>query len=140
MGLTRFLVAGFLYLCGVAGVLLWKPALMFTEDGIWKEFGVGRSPKTHTWMPFWLFAILWAMISYIVASLFLIGLGYTPVKGKRGNMDINTPLSLPSPEELVENSIQKGKLPKGYYILNTMAPESGGVPSYIYLGKALPTD
>ena len=51
---------------GVALVLAIKPGWMFMEDGTWKEFGIGRNPVTHTWMPFWLFAVLWALISYIV--------------------------------------------------------------------------
>lgn len=60
------LTAGIIYLIGVALVLAIKPGWMFTEDGLWKEFGIGRNPATHTWMPFWLFAVLWALISYIV--------------------------------------------------------------------------
>ncbi len=59
------LAAGIVYLIGVALVLAIKPGWMFMEDGTWKEFGIGRNPATHTWMPFWLFAVLWALISYI---------------------------------------------------------------------------
>ena len=53
----------------VAIVLTIKPSWMFTEDGTWKEFGIGRNPATHTWMPFWLFAVLWALISYILVTV-----------------------------------------------------------------------
>ena len=63
------LSAGILYLLGVAIVLASKPRWMFMEDGTWKEFGIGRNPATHTWMPFWLFAVLWALISYILVTV-----------------------------------------------------------------------
>ena len=39
---------------------------MFNEDGEWKEFGLGRHPDRYTWLPFWLFAILWAILSYLM--------------------------------------------------------------------------
>jgi hypothetical protein len=63
------LVAGIVYLSVVAVVLTLKPSFMFTDDGTWKEFGIGRNPATHTWMPFWLFAVLWALISYILVTV-----------------------------------------------------------------------
>ena len=63
------LAAGILYLIVVAIVLTIKPNFMFMEDGTWKEFGIGRNPATHTWMPFWLFAVLWALISYILVTV-----------------------------------------------------------------------
>ena len=63
------IAAGVLYLIVVAIVLAIKPTSMFMEDGAWKEFGIGRNPATHTWMPFWLFAVLWALISYILVTV-----------------------------------------------------------------------
>ena len=67
--MRRLLAAGILYLIVIAIILTIKPQFMFTDDGTWKEFGVGRNSNTHTWMPFWLFAILSALISYIVIIL-----------------------------------------------------------------------
>ena len=50
-----------IYIVGVALVLYLRPSVMFHPDnGTWKEFGIGRNTKTHTWIPFWLFAVLWA--------------------------------------------------------------------------------
>lgn len=43
---------------------------MFKPGGSWKEFGIGRG-ETHTILPFWLFAIFWAFISYGVALVVL---------------------------------------------------------------------
>lgn len=138
--MRAFLIAGFLYLFGVAMVLMTKPTIMFTGEGYWKEFGIGRNPATHTWMPFWLFSILWALVSYIVALLLLAMIGGVHKQSASyPNTDIH--VEMPSSTQIQNNSVPKGRLPKGYYILNTSSmEESGGVPNYIYLGKALPDD
>jgi len=39
---------------------------MFHSDGTWKEFGIGRNPDRYTWFPFWIFALVWAIVSYIL--------------------------------------------------------------------------
>ena len=56
-----------LYSAGLALVLHFRPALMFNDDGTWKEFGYQRSPR-HTLLPFWLFVVAWAFVSYAVAA------------------------------------------------------------------------
>jgi hypothetical protein len=159
--MRQLLVAGLLYLIVTAIVLTIKPNLMFTEGGDWKEFGIGRNPATHTWMPFWLFAVLSALICYILVVL-IFALYKIP-----GNMETPTIPNLTArqgsantaaadavevyPEDLtaeiatVKRSTRlRGKpaeLPEGYYVLNTEATDAaGGVPKYIYLGKGLPTD
>ena len=58
--------SGILYLIGISIVLMLKPELLFSADGKWKEFGIGRSKDKYTWLPFWLFAIMWAIMSYII--------------------------------------------------------------------------
>ena len=60
-------IAIVLYSAGLAVVLHFRPALMFNEDGTWKEFGYQRSPR-HTLLPFWLFVIVWAFVSYAMAA------------------------------------------------------------------------
>ncbi len=40
--MKQLLWSGLLYLVGVAALLLTKPSLMFTQEGHWKEFGIGR--------------------------------------------------------------------------------------------------
>jgi hypothetical protein len=52
-----------IYIAGIAVVLYIRPKIMFRAGGSWKEFGVGRG-EDHTVLPFWLFAIFWAFISY----------------------------------------------------------------------------
>ena len=133
--MKRLLVAGLVYLIVVAIVLIIKPSLMFTEDGTWKEFGIGRNPSTHTWLPFWLFAILWSLISYILVTIAFAVYGHTPVQ------DTQAPeISIP----IAKKSRSKGNplnLPNGYYMLNNDATEAaGGVPKYVYIGQGLPDD
>jgi hypothetical protein len=148
--MQKLLAAGLLYLSVIAIVLILKPRFMFTEAGNWKEFGIGRNPATHTWMPFWLFAVLWALISYtVVTILFAYQSGpATSVKQPSLNV-VNETLEI-EPEELSPPvSTRRSRrargtpteLPDGYYVLNTAATEAaGGVPKYVYLGKGLPSD
>ena len=123
--------SGVLYLVGVAIVLMMRPELMFTQDGIWKEFGIGRSPETHTWMPFWLFCILWALLSYIMTVMFA-DWGLLP-----GLWVSHVEVDAPAPRVKGVNAINKGPKP-GYYMLNTEGTGVEGVPKYIYLGPAAP--
>lgn len=55
------------YSIGLAIVLHFRPALMFHENGTWKEFGYQRDSR-HTIFPFWLFSVAWAFASYVIAS------------------------------------------------------------------------
>jgi hypothetical protein len=59
-----------IYIVGIAIVLYLRPKLMFLPGGSWKEFGVGRG-ESHTVLPFWLFAIFWAFISYGVGLVIM---------------------------------------------------------------------
>ena len=137
--MTIFLTAGILYLIGVAVILIWKPSLMFTESGDWKEFGIGRNPNTHTWMPIWLFIILWAIISFILAGLINRLYDRNHINSNIGSIDTVEEVT---PEELM-SSIQsksrrnKNDLKPGYYILNREATEEAGVPKYVYLGAEI---
>jgi hypothetical protein len=66
-----FIVSGALYLVGVAVVLVVKTSFMFTPYGNWKEFGIGQSEARYTTFPFWLFCLVWAVVSYIIVLLTL---------------------------------------------------------------------
>jgi hypothetical protein len=145
------LYSGLLYLTGVAIVLLLQPSLMFTEDGQWKEFGIGRSPKTHTWMPFWLFSVVWALLSYIIILIFA-GRGALPGVNAQSESHEQTPnLSYRNFEvpqgATTATPVRRGRrqaaaattapIP-GYYILNRETTEATGIPKYIYLGPEPP--
>jgi hypothetical protein len=123
--------SGVLYLAGVATILMMRPSLMFTPDGIWKEFGIGRNPDTHTWMPFWLFCILWAILSYLVVVV-MADAGLLP-----GLWVSHVQVDAPAGRIKEASSVAKGPKP-GYYMLNTEGSGIEGVPKYIYLGPAAP--
>ena len=140
-------LSGLLYLSGIAIILYWKPALMFRPDGSWKEFGIGRNPDDYTWLPFWLAAILLAIISYMTILLltdtFTSGkqvpvelddgyprLNSTGVKGKRQTKATNRASN-------IANIPDRDVLP-GYYMLNTEGTSRKGVPKYIYIGVSPP--
>ncbi len=160
--METLLVAGSLYLIVIAIILTIKPSFMFTEEGVWKEFGIGRNPKTHTWMPFWFFAILTALVSYILAVLLLrfrvdtsntastTASAPAPVEvNKSGKSITKTPEIIDEVVEVnaedFEPPVMKPRrrtprvdLPDGYYMLNQQATDAaGGIPKYIYLGKGL---
>lgn len=128
------LYSGLLYLLGIAIVLALKPSFMFTADGAWKEFGVGRNPEKYTVFPIWMFAITWAVLSFFTIQL-LGTLGVLPgVEWTR----IETVAATGSLEPTSTRSRKTGppELKPGYYMLNTEATAAEGVPKYIYIGSA----
>ncbi len=145
--MLRLLVAGTVYLVVIAVILTLKPALMFDEEGNWKEFGIGRNPRTHTWMPFWLFAIGAALLSYILTILLFTAFSVpTGLKGAPTQKAAAIEEIVEVDEaDFVRPSIRSRRLrgtptelPDGYYMLNREATEAlGGVPKYVYLGKTL---
>jgi len=136
------LYAGFLYLIGIAIILLVQPGLMFREDGVWKEFGMGRNPERYTWMPFWLFSILWAVLSYMILLLMasaniLPGIrALTDITVNETEYEINDMASVSVGKAKAKAKAGGGAKP-GYYILNSQASRNGA-PNYIYLGPEAP--
>jgi len=129
--MRRLIVAGLLYLTGIAVILLIKPQYMFQEDGRWKEFGIGRDPKRFTHIPFWLFAILWAIMSYMIIVL-----------GERFFFDTPQTTQTQAPRNRsYRNNRRNGpqELVPGYYMLNEGATGRNGVPRYVYMGPDEPT-
>jgi hypothetical protein len=127
--MRRLIVSGLIYLFGIAIVLLLKPSVMFQEDGRWKEFGIGRDPSYFTYLPFWLFTVVWSVVAYIMVML------------------IEDSLYIPSDSiEFPRNTMRARKanvveeLTPGYYMLNQGATGRNGVPRYVYLGPEAPFD
>ena len=121
-------MAGLVYLTGIAIVLLLKPALMFHEDGRWKEFGIGRDPTNFTYIPFWLFTIIWSLLAYLIIMLLEDSL-YVPTESielPRNNMRTRN----------VKQATAVQELTPGYYMLNEGSTGRNGVPKYVYLGPA----
>lgn len=140
--MRRFIYAGLLYLVGVAALLAWRPEMMFTRDGNWKEFGLGRNPDRYTWFPFWMFAIAWAMVSY---TLILVIVGpydssddIMPIKNL-----VDTTAETLRPANLSTKPLRPAKttpdeLKPGYYILDANETNKRGIPKYIFLGPESP--
>lgn len=131
----RLIVSGIIYLIGVAVILALKPQLMFKDDGVWKEFGIGRNTETHTWFPFWLFVILWALFSYIVTIIFIPGVSIPYVETNIRNQNSVRNQNVQNRRKNKNNSaeISPKELTPGYYVLNKEGSKDG-VPRYVYLG------
>lgn len=122
------LYSGLLYILGIGIILAIRPSFMFTNDGGWKEFGIGRNPERFTWFPFWLFTIVWAVVSFftiqvLAATGILPGVSWTPIE-----------TATPAPVKNSRNN-KPTELKPGYYILNTEGTTAEGVPKYIYIGE-----
>jgi len=124
--MRRLIVAGMLYLVGIAAILLIKPTIMFQEDGRWKEFGIGRDTAYFTYIPFWLFTILWSVLSYLTVMLIEDSL-YIPSDA------IELPRNNARTRNVKQGNAVKELVP-GYYMLNEGATGRNGVPRYVYLG------
>ncbi len=146
--MSLLIYSGLLYLLGISIILTFKPEVMFTKEGNWKEFGLGRSKARYTWMPFWLFAILWAILSYLFV---LIIASHTGLAGVTENTEISISKDTIEPENVsmkamspVPPNVPKkkpnsmGDMKKGYYILDTNETMKKGIPKYIYLGPEAP--
>jgi hypothetical protein len=152
--------SGMLYLIGISIVLVLRPALMFDEEGVWKEFRIGGDRRRHTWMPFWLFAILWAVTSFVIISIINRLMRSSPSAPQftpNANMSGNTHRAMntmdapnmaytnipPAPTSLPPETVKVPKrrgtsmpLPPGYYMLDKEAFNGTGTPHYVYIGEA----
>ena len=143
-----------LYSIGLALVLQFRPALMFNENGTWKEFGYQRTSR-HTLFPFWLFSIVWAFVSYALAAV--IGTSYAAAPAAAvayastvydeddaasSDEDIAIPVSRTEPPKRGRGRPRKTESqPRpGYYVLNTDAPATNGLRKYIYYGPEPPQE
>jgi len=131
-----FIIAGAVYLLGVAAVLVIRPLYMFTPDGDWKEFGIGQNEDRYTPFPFWLFCLAWAIISYFI--VFFVS-SFLP---QEDTPRLVAPLNMKNTRHHIEydDVPEPVELPKGYYVLNKKATKLSGVPKYVYLGAEEPTD
>lgn len=147
--MTLLIYSGLLYLIGISVILILKPEMMFAKDGTWKEFGLGRNKHKYTWLPFWLFAISWAIMSYIIV---LVIASATGIGGVSNNIDIPVQansiepnnVSMKAMSPVLANSMSRKKpssvddMKPGYYILDTNETMKQGIPKYIFLGPEAP--
>lgn len=134
--MTLLIFAGLLYLLGISIVLILKPSIMFSKDGNWKEFGLGRNKDKYTWMPFWLFSIIWAIVSYTIILVGASSFGF--IKNMNETIDTNETNEMNEMNETNKSKPKKSKKP-GYYMLDTNETMKAGVPKFIYLGQESPS-
>ncbi len=131
---------------------------MFDDEGVWKEFRIGGDRKRYTWMPFWLFAIIWAVTSFVIVSVInrlmygpaQVGPNFT-IANANTNANVNANIQAPNmaytnippaatpPPETVKVPKRRGAsmpLPPGYYMLDKEAFNGTGTPHYVYIGEA----
>ena len=144
-----------LYCVGLGLVLHLRPALMFQENGAWKEFGYQRSPR-HTLFPFWLFAVTWAFISYVIATSvsWLMPVGAIAYSNGLADSSYLSKLAAEGEGEgegededeeesdaeaiPVSRALSKTSAPRsGYYVRDESIP-SDEMPRYIYHGPEKP--
>ena len=113
------LLSCLLYLSGVVVILFLKPSFMFDKNGNWKEFGF-KQDTNHTWFPFWLFCILWGVLSYAITNYFF------KVSNNNTTVEVN-----------LKNSYKSNTMKSGYYVLDKSSAE-GNIPKYVYLGPDTP--
>jgi hypothetical protein len=147
--MSLLIFSGLLYLIGISVVLVLKPDFMFAKDGKWKEFGLGRNQEHYTWMPFWMFAIMWAILSYIIVLVIASSTGLGGVMNKTDVAVVKESIEpenlsnkgMKTPTTFVE-STKKPSTPNdmksGYYILDVNETTKKGIPKYIYLGPEAP--
>jgi len=128
--MMNFITAGILYMVGVAIVLISKPSFMFTPDGRWKEFGIGKGEE-YTTFPFWMFCLVWAFLSFSLV-IFIEPSSASNVSSGLGGVSANRA----NANDIFEDNAVE--LPKGYYVLNKKATALSGVPKYVYLGPEEP--
>jgi hypothetical protein len=134
-----------LYLLGITGVLFFRPQLMFHKDGRWKEFGL----EEGTMFPFWLFCIIWAIVSYVLAR-FIVGEAVVPLASAimAAPMVNESVEEIPTLNQALGSRNRRNKpsgpatetMKPGYYRLNASALEKTGVPRYVYVGPEEPDD
>lgn len=148
--MTLLIFSGLLYLIGISVILVWKPDVMFAKDGSWKEFGLGRNKEHYTWLPFWMFAIMWAILSYILVLTVASATGLAGVNAKTEVEVVNEVIEpenvslkgMKTPTSVMEDIKKRPSAPSdmksGYYILDVNETMKKGIPKYIYLGPEAP--
>ncbi len=135
------LYSSVLYLTGIALILYFRPALMFKNDGRWKEFGINGVDTTIC--PLWLFCIVWAVLVYGLIRILYSDDTTPAVVNTTATAAVGTAINaMPSLTErimpLAPEPTEEAK--PGYYKLNSALMKKKGIPRYIYVGTEEPDD
>ena len=138
-------IAFVIYIIGVAIVLYTRPGIMFrTDGGAWKEFGLSNK-GVYTVFPFWLFAVLWAFMSYTVATISAVLLSSIALRSVPSSVSNDGKVS-PNLMKILQDNLNNDIQPisstvappkhiPGYYVLEQVA---SGLPKYVYFGENPP--
>ena len=145
------------YSIGLAAILYVRPAVMFNENGTWKEFGYQRDSR-HTIFPVWLFIIVWAIISYVLATVVgsymmapaaaavaatatatATSKAHTFATDMFDESDEEEVIEMPEPKKRSSSPKVKEKPRPGYYVLEP-SDQPKGLRKYVYYGPTPPTD
>lgn len=133
--MTTLWLAFGIYIAGVVIILFLRPNIMFRAgSGSWREFGLSNTGN-YTVFPFWMFTLVWAIVSYAVATLGTVFIASSALKSlPEANRSVLTPVSemAPTPSAITPSATG---LP-GYYVLDT---RSAATPQYVYFGSNPPT-
>lgn len=133
-----------------------RPALMFRSDGRWKEFGIHSVDTTV--FSFWMFCIIWAVVTFAVTSFLFSDETVDSVKSAVAVASLTSrihqtpvPISAESasltPIGNTSSSVtSSGATPvvmeetkSGYYKLDDSMMKKG-IPRYIYVGAEMPSE
>jgi len=145
-----------IYIAGVAIVLYLRPSVMFHPDnGTWKEFGLDNTNRS-TVFPFWMFTIVWAFMSYAIATVSNVFVANVVLNSTSSgesafnlDEDVATPIShirYTQPAQITHTEAvpRMPRIPKvapptqlpGYYFVE---PQASGVPKFVYFGHEPPS-
>jgi len=112
---------------------------MFHRDGRWKEFGIHGTETTY--VPFWLFCIVWAIIAYaILRSLVPDDAAVKDVLSVLPTHVVKPPVEPISPLPVSTPPPADTEGQPGYYKLDEAVMREKGTPLYIYIGPEKPPD
>ena len=146
--MTVLWIAFGFYIVGIALVLYYRPTIMFRPDGgAWKEFGLSTK-GSYTVFPFWLFTVIWAFGSYVLATLstvFMASLAMRSIRSEPTMHAIANSIQPEMPTQLTMSPQQLQPHPQpqpqplfqrpGYYVLDS---RPSGPPKYVYFGSEPP--
>lgn len=135
-------IAFAIYIIGIAVILYYRPTLMFRQEGgTWKEFGLSKK-GSYTVFPFWLFTIIWAFFSYVLATMgaiFVASVARNSLPTSQVNPSYQTtPTHRPLPSlfhKTAPTQFPPQQQP-GYYVFES---RPSGPPKYVYFGLQPPT-
>jgi len=106
---------------------------MFRPGGVWREFGLSDSDHS-TLFPFWMFALVWALLSYAIATCILLAIPPPPTEG----IEIFSEPMIEPVSSILPPAPAPSATQAGYYILNPDRINATGA-NYIYYGSEPPT-